>query len=154
MIRIFCQQMSKHFGEKSATSLLPGPGPDGYPRVLDYSIFKSLPVPYPKNFTTRSSSRVVTIFTFLAETLRNSKITNENYQKKHAFTSLCEPFSGEKYQKIWTVINTQQKLFKREKLHNFWGNAPHAPGPHVHLGQETSLSKTTKKCNKATKRAL
>ena len=25
----------------------------------------------------------------------------------------------EKYQKIWTVINTQQKLFKGEKLYNF-----------------------------------
>ena len=31
-------------------------GPEGYPRVLDYSIFKSLLVPYPKNFTTRPSS--------------------------------------------------------------------------------------------------
>ena len=31
-------------------------GPEGYPRVLDYSIFKSLLVPYSKNFTTRSSS--------------------------------------------------------------------------------------------------
>ena len=56
-------------------------GPDGYPRVLDYSIFKSLPVPYPKNFTTRSSSRVVTICSFLANTLKNSTITNENDQK-------------------------------------------------------------------------
>ena len=43
-----------------------GPGPDGYPRVLDYSIFKSLLVPYSKNFTTRSSSRVVTISYFLS----------------------------------------------------------------------------------------
>ena len=42
------------------------PGPDGYPRVLDYSIFKSLLVPYSKNFTTRSSSRVVTISYFLS----------------------------------------------------------------------------------------
>ena len=42
----------------------PWPGPDGYPRVLDYSIFKSLLVPYSKNFTTRSSSRVVTISSF------------------------------------------------------------------------------------------
>ena len=39
-------------------------GPEGYPRVLDYSIFKSLLVPYPKNFTTRASSRVVMIFIF------------------------------------------------------------------------------------------
>ena len=41
-------------------------GPVGYPRVLDYSIFKSLLVPYSKNFTTRSSSRVVTISYFLS----------------------------------------------------------------------------------------
>ena len=62
-----------------------GSGPDGYPRVLDYSIFKSLPVPYPKNFTTRSSSRVVTICSFFAKTLKNSKITNENDQKTCIF---------------------------------------------------------------------
>ena len=54
-------------------------GPEGYPRVLDYSIFKSLLVPYSKNSTTRSSSRVVTICTFFAQTLKNPDMTNENY---------------------------------------------------------------------------
>ena len=38
--------------------------PNEYRRVLDYSIFKSLLVPYSKNFTTRPSSRVVKMFTF------------------------------------------------------------------------------------------
>ena len=49
-------------------------GPDGYPRVLDYSIFKSLLVPYSKNFTTRSSSRVVTIFSFLSNHSENGNV--------------------------------------------------------------------------------
>jgi len=40
------------------------PGPDGYPRVLDYSTFEFTTLPYSKNFTTRSSSRVVTISSF------------------------------------------------------------------------------------------
>ena len=39
-------------------------GPDGYPRVLDYSTFEFTTLPYSKNFTTRSSSRVVTISSF------------------------------------------------------------------------------------------
>ena len=42
-------------------------GPNEYPRVLDYSIFKSLLVPYSENFITRSSSRVVISSTFLSE---------------------------------------------------------------------------------------
>ena len=127
--------MSKHFGEKSATSLLPGPGPDGYPRVLEYSIFKSLPLPYPKKFTTRSSSRVVTIFTFSAETLKNSKITNENYQKNKHLLLCVNHFQDfymerENYQKIWTVINTQQKLFKKRENYTIFEEMPHMhPGP-------------------------
>ena len=40
------------------------PGPDGYPRVLDYSTFEFTTLPYSKNFTTQSSSRVVTISSF------------------------------------------------------------------------------------------
>ena len=39
-------------------------GPDGYPRVFDYSIFKSLLVPYSENFTTRPISQLVAIFIF------------------------------------------------------------------------------------------
>ena len=39
-------------------------GPDGYPRVLDYSTFEFTTLPYSKKFTTRSSSRVVTISSF------------------------------------------------------------------------------------------
>ena len=39
-------------------------GPDGYPRVLDYSTFEFTTLPYSKNVTTRSSSPVVTISSF------------------------------------------------------------------------------------------
>ena len=55
------------------------PGPEEYPRVLDYSIFLSLLVTYSKNFTTRSSSWVVTFCTFLAQTLRNPDMTDKLY---------------------------------------------------------------------------
>ena len=48
----------------SLMSDLSYPGPDGYPRVLDYSTFEFTTLPYSKNFTTRSSSRVVTISSF------------------------------------------------------------------------------------------
>ena len=48
-------------------------GPEGYPRVLDYSIFKSLLVPYPKFFITRPGSRVVIISPFLSN--------HSNFQK-------------------------------------------------------------------------
>ena len=70
-------------------------GPDGYPRVLDYSIFKSLLVPYSKNFTTRLSSRVVIICTFLAKSslvklklpkLWQIKTCQIKGTKNHAFT--------------------------------------------------------------------
>ena len=47
-------------------SLFSWAGPDGYPRVLDYSAFEFTTLPYSKNVTTRSSSRVLTIFTFLS----------------------------------------------------------------------------------------
>ena len=49
------------------------PGSNEYSRVLDYSIFKSLLVPYSENFTTRPSSRVVAIFTFLVRIIKISK---------------------------------------------------------------------------------
>ena len=55
-------------------------GPDGYPRVLDYSIFKLLLVPYSKNLTTRSSSRVVTISFFLSNLSNIQKIEMWNFQ--------------------------------------------------------------------------
>ena len=45
-------------------AVLSAAGPDGYPRVLDYSTFDFITLPYSKNFTTRSSSRVVTISSF------------------------------------------------------------------------------------------
>ena len=61
------------------------PGPDGYPRVLDNSIFEFTTLPYSKNLTTRSSSRVVTICTLFAQTLENPAMTNENYQKSFTF---------------------------------------------------------------------
>ena len=48
-------------------------GSNEYSRVLDYSIFKSLLVPYSENFTTRPSSRVVAIFTFLVRIIQISK---------------------------------------------------------------------------------
>ena len=54
------------------------PGPEGYPRVLDYSIFKSLLVPYSENFTTRPSSRVVAIFTFFVRIIQISKKWKSN----------------------------------------------------------------------------
>ena len=56
----------------------PPAGPDGYPRVLDYSIFKSLLVPYSENFTTRPSSRVVAIFTFFVRIIQISKKWKSN----------------------------------------------------------------------------
>ena len=56
-------------------------GPEGYPRVLDYSIFQTLLVPYSKNFTTHLSSRVVTTSTFSAQTLKYPDMTNDNHQK-------------------------------------------------------------------------
>ena len=59
-------------------------GPEGYPRVLDYSIFQSLLVPYSKKFTTRLSSRVLTISTFFAQTLKYPDLTNE-ITKNHAY---------------------------------------------------------------------
>ena len=54
-----------------------GPGPSEYSRVLDYSIFKSLLVPYSENITTRPSSRVVAIFTFLVRIIQISKKKTE-----------------------------------------------------------------------------
>ena len=72
-------KIRRHLGSKSRPPLrmqscfashlpkclnLPQPGPDGYPRVLDYSTFEFTTLPYSKNFTTRSSSRVVTISSF------------------------------------------------------------------------------------------
>ena len=68
-------------------------GPDGYPRVLDYSIFEFTTLPYSKNLTTRSSSRVVTICTLFAQTLENPAMTNENYQKSFTFF-------------VWTIFRT------------------------------------------------
>ena len=59
-------------------------GPNKYSRVLDYSIFKSLLVPYSENFTTRPSSRVVAIFTFLVRIIQISKKT----EKGHFFDDL------------------------------------------------------------------
>ena len=50
-----------------------GAGPYEYPRVLDYSIFKSLLVPYSENFTTRPSSRVVVIFTLFVRIIEISR---------------------------------------------------------------------------------
>ena len=53
-------------------------GSNEYSRVLDYSIFKSLLVPYSKNFTTRPSSRVVAIFTFFVRIIQISKKWKSN----------------------------------------------------------------------------
>ena len=58
--------------------LAPGAGSNEYSRVLDYSIFKSLLVPYSENFTTRPSSRVVAIFTFLVRIIQISKKWKSN----------------------------------------------------------------------------
>ena len=55
-------------------------GPDGYPRVLDYSIFEITTLPYSKNVTTRSSSRVVTISSFLSDHSNIQKIEMWNFQ--------------------------------------------------------------------------
>ena len=77
-----------------------GSGPDGYPRVLDYSIFKSLLVPYSKNFTTRPSSPVVVISTFFVGIIEistkwksvtfvmDSCVTPNNYKNIHLPSSL------------------------------------------------------------------
>ena len=51
----------EHFIQNTPCSLLKATH-----RVLDYSIFKSLVVPYPKNFTSWPSSQVPTIFTCLS----------------------------------------------------------------------------------------
>ena len=68
------------FGELSVLhNLRLRSGPDGYPRVLDYSIFKSLLVPYSKNFTTRLSSRVVTISYFLSNHSNTQKMVMWNF---------------------------------------------------------------------------
>ena len=75
-------------------------GPDEYPRVLDYSIYKSLLVPYSKNFTTRPSSRVVVISTFFVGIIEistkwksvtfvmDSCVTPNNYNNIHLPSSL------------------------------------------------------------------
>ena len=55
-----------------------GAGSNEYSRVLDYSIFKSLLVPYSENFTTRPSSRVVAIFTFFVRIIQISKKWKSN----------------------------------------------------------------------------
>ena len=55
-------------------------GPEGYPRVLDYSIFEFTTLPYSKKFTTRSSSRVVTISSFLSDHSNIQKIEMWNFQ--------------------------------------------------------------------------
>ena len=82
-------------------------GPNEYPRVLDYSIFKSLLVPYSENFTTRSSSRVVVMFTFFVKIIEISRkwksdtfmmdscITPNNYNNVHVHLSL----------NLWTGIS-------------------------------------------------
>ena len=59
--------------------LPPLAGPDGYPRVLDYSTFEFTTLPYSKNFTTRSSSRVVTISFFLSNLSNIQKIEMWNF---------------------------------------------------------------------------
>ena len=56
------------------------PGPDGYPRVLDYSIFEFTTLPYSKNFTTQSSSRVVTISSYLSDHSNIQKMEMWNFQ--------------------------------------------------------------------------
>ena len=86
------------------------PGPNEYPRVLDYLIFKSLLVPYSKNFTTRSSSRVI-ISTFFAQKIQTCQI---KITKNHTFTMffLCEIIlflelmDREKDQQIGADVNT------------------------------------------------
>ena len=60
--------------------LHPYAGPDGYPRVLDYSTFEFTTLPYSKNFTTRSSSRVVTISSFLSNHSNIQKMEMWNFQ--------------------------------------------------------------------------
>ena len=51
----------------------PAPGSNEYSRVLEYSIFISLLVPYSENFTTRPSSQVVIIFTFFVKIIQISR---------------------------------------------------------------------------------
>ena len=67
-----------------------GPGPDGYPRVLAYSILKSLLVPYSKNFTTRSSSWVVAISFFLSNYSNIQKMEMWNFCDLLVISSLTK----------------------------------------------------------------
>ena len=68
-------------------------GPDGYPRVLDYSIVKSLLVPYSKNFTTRSSSRVETISYFLSNHSNTQKMEMWNFCDILVISSLTKCYN-------------------------------------------------------------
>ena len=73
-----CPSSNGHLLVFGGSKPLSGSGPEGYPRVLDYSIFKSLLVPYSENFTTRPSSRVVAIFTFFVRIIQISKKWKSN----------------------------------------------------------------------------
>ena len=71
--RSACAKLSQpSWGPQSSGIHLLAPGSNQYSRVLDYSIFKSLLVPYPKNFTTRPSSRVVIVLTFYVQSYKYS----------------------------------------------------------------------------------
>ena len=94
-----------------------GPGPEGYPRVLDYSIFKSLLVPYPKIFTTRASSRVVLVFIFLSNHSNIQKMERWHFcyglryhsqQQNVAITVL--------WHWIWMVINLEYFIVNSNQI--------------------------------------
>ena len=77
-------------------------GPNEYPRVLDYSIFKSLLVPYSENFTSRPSSQVVVIFTIFVRTIEISR-----KWKSNTFYQMCLSFkisSAPKGTFLWDEI--------------------------------------------------
>ena len=92
------------------------PGPEGYPRVLDYSIFKSLPVPYSKKFTTRLSSRVVIISPFLSNLSNTQKVKMWNFcdgltchleQQNVAITAMFISLYCEEEDKSWAPLNVE-----------------------------------------------
>ena len=63
-------------------------GSNEYLRLLDFSIFKSLLVPYSETYTSRLRSRVIAIFTFLVRIVQISKKT----EKGHFFVKVWWPY--------------------------------------------------------------
>ena len=88
-------------------------GPEGYLKVLDFSIFKSLLIPYPKNFTTRPSSWVVIILPFLSNHSNFQKVGTKSCNCSKVYLSVLwhswAPFnvegnqSGESYRQFNSI---------------------------------------------------